>query len=97
MAMVQCSELSKAKSSDSKVGRYYEFQWGHLLMVRGMSKNGDYFVCYDPQVFVDKPEHWTKSGEPRGKDVLYPRNEFEAACVTKLGENFPAIEILKSY
>ncbi len=97
MAMVQCSELSKPKSRDSKVGRYYEFQWGHLLMVRGMSKNSDYFVCYDPQVFVEKPEHWTKAGEPRGKDVLYPASQFEDACVTKLGENFPAIEILKSY
>lgn len=97
MAMVQCSELAKAKSPDSKVGRYYDFRWGHLLMVRGMSRNEDYFVCYDPQVFVDKPEHWTKNGEPRGRDVLYPVKQFEAACVTKLGENFPAVEILKSY
>lgn len=97
MAMVQCSQLEKAKSRESKVGRYYDFQWGHLLMVRGMSKNEDYFVCYDPQVFVAKKDHWTKSGEPRGKDVLYPVNQFEAACVTKLGDNFPAIEIMKSY
>ena len=97
MAMVQCAELTRARSADSKAGRYYDFQWGHLVMVRGMSKGEAHYVCYDPQVFVEKPLHWTKSGEPRGKDVLYRSADFEAACVTKLGENFPAIEIMKSY
>jgi hypothetical protein len=62
-----------------------------------MSKGETHYVCYDPQVFVEKPAHWTKNGEPRGRDVLYRAADFEDACVTKLGENFPAIEILKSY
>ena len=97
MAMVQCEKLAKTRSANSMVGRYYEFRWGHFLMVRGMSKNEDYFVCYDPQVFVEKPEHWTRNGEPRGRDVLYPVELFDAASVTKLGDNFPAIEIMKSY
>lgn len=97
MAMVQCSKLTKSLTPESRVGRYYEFQWGHLLMVRGISNDGRYVVCYDPQVFVDKPEHWTKAGQPRGKDVLYRIGDFEEACKAKGGDDFKAIEILRSY
>lgn len=96
MAMVQCSKLPKASSPDARVGRYYTFEWGHLLMIRGITKDGKYYVCYDPQVFVDKPEHWNK-GIPRGKDVLYHASDLEAACVEKGGANFKAMEIMKSY
>jgi hypothetical protein len=97
MAMVQCVKLSKTVSPSARVGRYYEFQWGHLLMIRGITDDGHYVVCYDPQVFVDKPEHWTKTGQPRGKDILYRVSDFDAACVVKGGESFKAIEIMKSY
>ncbi len=97
MAMIQCSKLPRTTNPNARVGRYYEFQWGHLVMVRGISDDGRYVACYDPQVFVDKPEHWTKSGQPRGKDILYRTSDFEAACVTKGGDNFKAIEIMKSY
>ena len=97
MAMVQCSALPKAKSRNARVGRYYDFEWGHLLMVRGVTGDGRYFVCYDPQVFADKPDHWTQSGAPRGKDVLYKVSDFEAACAVKGGERFKALEICVTY
>lgn len=62
------------KPDESNIGRFYKFDGGHFLIVKGYKiKNGKlYYEVYDPNNWDCK---YTSNGEPMGKDRLYDSEE----------------------
>ena len=65
--------ISFNNNNNSNIGRFYNYQGGHFLVVKGYThiNNRLYFEVYDPN-------NWGEmyfNGQPKGKDRLYAANE----------------------
>ena len=70
--LIHTSKIARAKSVSDLVGRYYDDLTGHYIIVKGYTKDGKYFIVYDPI-----PSDW-KNNPDRYEDgvSMLGRNRF---------------------
>lgn len=82
LVCIKMGEIKQNKTPDeNNIGRFYDFDGGHFLLIKGYKiiDGKLYYQVYDPNNWDKK---YTKTGEPMGKDRLYPAEEMGRAIVT---------------
>lgn len=74
---IDTSYLSEIDETDSYFGKFYDYDGGHFLIVKGYTYIDDflYFEVYDSNCWGES----YSDGSPKGKDRLYPYDELEEA------------------
>ena len=66
------SDYLWAYSDPSKhYDRYYSYASSHWIVVRGLSADGHWAICHDPNVWDGNGSYWYGDGSPKGKDRHY--------------------------
>ena len=88
LLLIQDSGITKTSNADPSadvVGRYYDDDEGHYILVKGYSLDGKYFVVYDPY-----PVDWETNGlrydddhTMIGKNRYYPSDEVFSSLKTQ--------------
>lgn len=79
LVCIVMSEIKPNLDPDtSNKGRFYGFDGGHFLLIKGYKVEDGilYYEVYDPNNW---DQTYSESGEPMGKDRLYPAHEMEGA------------------
>ena len=65
--------------------RYHSYSDGHVIIVKGISNDGQWIIAYDPNVFGSYPyaKYWYSNGVPKGKERYYRVSEFINALQTR--------------
>jgi len=88
LVLIQSGGIGKVSGDPSTnlVGRYYDDDLGHYILVKGYSLDRGYFVVYDPY-----PVDWESNSmryaddiSPIGKNRYYPARELFGALKTKM-------------
>jgi hypothetical protein len=88
LVLIQSGGIEKVAGDPASnlVGRYYDDDLGHYILVKGYSLDKGYFVVYDPY-----PVDWESNSmrysddiSPIGKNRYYPAQELFAALKTKM-------------
>jgi hypothetical protein len=88
LVLIRSGGIAKVAGDPSSnlVGRYYDDDLGHYILVKGYSLDGGYFVVYDPY-----PVDWESNGmrysddvSPIGKNRYYPAQQLFSALKTKM-------------
>ena len=88
LVLIQSGGIAKAAGDPATnlVGRYYDDDLGHYILVKGYSLDQGYFVVYDPY-----PVDWESNSmrysddiSPIGKNRYYPAAELFGALKTKM-------------
>jgi len=51
--------------------RYYAYDSSHWVLVRGLSDDGVWAVCHDPNVWDGNGSYWYQDGSPKGENRHY--------------------------
>jgi hypothetical protein len=88
LVLIQSGGIAKVSGDPSRnlVGRYYDDDLGHYVLVKGYSLDQGYFVVYDPY-----PVDWESNSlrysdaiSPIGKNRYYPAGQLFGALKTKM-------------
>lgn len=82
LVCIKMGEIAQNKTPDeSNIGRFYDFDGGHFLLIKGYKiiDGKLYYEVYDPNNWDSK---YSQTGEPMGKDRLYPAEEMARAITT---------------
>jgi hypothetical protein len=88
LVLIQSGRIGKVSGDPSRnlVGRYYDDDLGHYILVKGYSLDKGYFVVYDPY-----PVDWESNSmrysddiSPIGKNRYYPARQLFDALKTKM-------------
>lgn len=60
-------------------GRFHDYTYGHFVVVKGFSKDGEWVMIDDPYVFEGSKWGFYKGGEPKGHNRYVKYAEFEKA------------------
>lgn len=74
-------------------GRYYIFDQSHWVVFKGISQDGLWGICHDPNVWDDNGAYWYAGGTPKGKDRYYLYSQL-ADSIADYG--YQAIEVYAS-
>jgi hypothetical protein len=82
---VKMSDISAGSDLDTggtdasnRYNRYSSFTGYHVLVVKGISDDGNWVIVYDPNVFSGA-KYWYSNGQAKGKDRYYNYNNFATA------------------
>ena len=63
--------------------KYIKYYGKHILVVKGISDDGQWIIVYDPNVFGEpgpnNSKYWYSNGIAKGKDRYYQFSEFSKA------------------
>lgn len=73
------SYLTERDDPDSYIGKFYSYDGGHFLIVKGYTYVADelYYEVYDSNCWGEA----YSDGSPKGKDRLYPADEIEESVL----------------
>jgi|GEM_PF-3431456 len=74
-------------------GRYYSFDQSHWVVFKGLSTDGNWAICHDPNVWNDNGTYWYAGGIPKGKDRYYWYSELASSIADY---DYQAIEVFAS-
>ncbi len=74
-------------------GRYYSYDQSHWVVFKGISPDGLWGVCHDPNAWDGNGLYWYGGGAPKGKDRYYLYDQL-AGSITEYG--YQAIEVYAS-
>ena len=72
--LIHTSKIAKAKDISNLVGRYYNDSTGHYIIVKGYTKDGKYFIVYDPipSDWKNNPVRYEDGVSMLGRNRFYP-------------------------
>ncbi|MHB0857849.1 MAG: LysM peptidoglycan-binding domain-containing protein [Anaerolineae bacterium] len=60
-------------------GRFYAYNQSHWVVLKGISADGEWAICHDPNVWDGNGIYWYAGGIPKGKDRSYHYTEIANA------------------
>ncbi|MCX6028459.1 MAG: PA14 domain-containing protein [Chloroflexi bacterium] len=84
--------LSPNSDPASHYNRYYSYTSGHVVVVKGISDDGNWVIVYDPNVWNGNGVYWYSNSTAKGKNRYYSYASFASAFANNGNQ---AIEILE--
>jgi len=74
-------------------GRYYAYAQSHWVIVHGISADGQWAICHDPNVWEGDGSYWYAGHRPKGQDRYYRYTELSSSAADY---GYQAIEVLQA-